>query len=704
MTNDKLIKDSRDPHITLKSQASRIILPLLDALSWKGTDHALLDSMPSDFSSISFETLLDVMTRLNFQHTKIKTIDFKTVDKRLLPILITNDKNSYILINTDQDDGLVFDGKSNSYHSIPLAALKGSCYIFKFLDGQKDSLLHIQSNWFNKLLYRFKNSMVQLTMVSLLLTLLNLSIPLLVILVYEQISTTENLQALVTILLGVLIFIGSSSYLFFLRSRLTNYISVRMGNIISINTFRRLMYLSPNYTESASISSQVSRIKDFENLKRFVTSGLLINVIDLILSSIYIVAIFILGGWLGFIPIITLVISLSFGLIMRPLHKIKMEQVSQSKSEHQQNLLEILRNRDEIKAAGASKIWLKRHAELSSESIHSRFVLSDYVSLTNNISYFITNASVLILIYGGVIQVFENTITMGMLIGIIMLYWKITSSMRGAFSLIVQVNGILKSISQINRFMMLPQDTNLKTSMVPIRPVNGSIDLIDVSIKYNQASKPALINMNLSTQPGDIIGLTGHDGSGKTTVFKLIMGMYKPQAGRILIDHRNIKQLEPLSLRQSMSYSPENHTVFKGTLRDNLKLYNPKVNDIKLQELIKLTGLDLAIKKHHYTLDTYFDAQSIQSLCTQFKKLLNLTRLLTRNVKVYLIDEPESHLNLEDIRRLSRVFKQHANNNRATIIISTKHPEFLNICDRKIHLDQGKTLSNELIKEGDHHG
>ncbi len=634
------------------------------------------------------DDLIDTMANLHFKHQRIVNQKSINLDKRMLPILLVKGEEHYLIIKMDDSVALVFDGSKGRFVKKTLTKLKGDIYSFKYVGELSDSLMHKQNNWFTKLILRFTKSFKLMTFLTMIMTFLDLLIPLFIILIYGQIGSNDNLPVLI---FGVVLYFTSSMILEYLRAVITNYISVRMGTVISQQTFRQLLYLTPSYTETASVSSQVSRIKDFENLKRFTNSGIFINILELGFSIIYIAAMFFMGGWIGVVPIVTFIIVSILGVAMRPFHKVKMEQSSIARSERQGNLLEILKNSEEIKVSGMKDHWINRTKEFSGKSIFKNYNQSNFVSASNNLIYFITNASVMVVIYGGVLRVFDGKLSMGGLIGIILLYWKVLASIRATTSLFVQVSGLTKSINQINRFMKLPQDTNLKSNMVLTKDIKGQILFKDVSIRYNKTSKAALVNVNFKVGNGEILGIRGHDGSGKTTILKLILGMYLPQGGRIIIDNNNIKQLEPLTLRQSVSYSPERDMVFLGSIRSNFKNVNPSITDKQIDGIIHETNLIKYFKWFNYNLDTVIDEKMMSEMSPSFKKILCLSRLLARDVNIYLIDEPENHLDKEELTRVIEIIHELSNRNKTVVVVS-KNESVLSCCDNVITLNQGRLV------------
>lgn len=689
--SDMLIQSDNGNEVG-KSPAAKVLTPLLDALNWQGDRNRVIEALTEPESTMTRDGLIETMANLHFKTETVHRVKGRDISKELLPVLIVKKEKHCLILNIVNDEFLVFDGELGAYVTMARKEIHGDLYSFQYADDLTGTLVHQQRNWFNKLIYRFGSSIKSVIVLTFLITCLDLLIPVLIVLVYDQIASQGTLAALLTTYAGALLYLASSYVLGYYRSRVLNYISTRMGVIISTQTFTRLMYLSPSYTETASVSSQINRIKDFENLKRFVTSDVFIDLLELIFSAIYVIAIFVLAGWIGFFPIITFLVVVLLGMIMRPFHRIRMEKSSETSGKRQQSLIEILKNSEEIKATGLESEWIDRYKGLSSANILSGYDLSDYVNITKSISYFITNASVLAVVYFGVLRILDGKMTMGILIGVILLYWKVLSSIRGAFNLSVQVSGLLKSVAQINRFMNLPQDTNLQSNMVATKKIKGIIKFKDVSIRYSKNANPALLKVNFETSPGKMFGITGHDGAGKTTILKLMLGMYKPQVGRILVDGNNIKQLEPLSLRKSIGYAPERDVIFSGTIRENFTSFNAQLSDDRIEEISKLTGLGAYMESLDYTLDTVLSDRDINKASMSFKKLFNITRALARDVNLYIIDEPENYLRQDEIQRIISIFEDKAKMDGACIVISTKNGELLSACDEVIKLNQGRIV------------
>lgn len=691
-TNEVNVETYSKRFFNPNTSASKVLIPILDSLNWHGDSRKMIEALIDDPDNLDTDGLLETMTNLNFRFYNLRKFNKDKIDCRMLPVLLVEGSHHYVLISIEGNEALIFDGDDGKYKQIKTSDIKGEIYYFKYFDSDVDSLLGPQNNWFTKMLFRFRKTFAYVIFITFLITILDLLMPAFVVIIFDKIIHLNSVKTLIITFLGVILYILASFSLNHFRALLLNYVSIRIGNIITSQTFSRLVYLSPTYTETASSSSQISRIKDFENVKNFITSTNFISIFNLMFIFVYICALVFMGGWIGFIPIGTLIILLALGFIMRPFHKVIMEKLSNSSSQRQQSIIEILKNANNIKTMGTKDNWEDRIKNFIADSIIGSYNLSKYVSLTNNISFFISNASILIIFYGGVQQVISNKMSSSLLIGCLMLTWRIMPPIRGSFSLITQISGLFKSISQINRFMILPQDNNLKNDMTTKKDLRGYINFQDVSIRYNVSSNPALMGVSFSASPGEIVGFTGHDGSGKSTILKLILGMYQPQGGRIIIDDMNIKQLEPLSIRKSVSYSPEKDMIISGTLRENFRSYNPEVTDQDIIELSKQTGLYDYLNYFKESLDTYMDENFIQTIPQSIKKLINITRMIARKSNIYLIDEPENYLNENNIEKVIETIRKLSKIDGACVIISSKDERILNICTKVVKLNKGREI------------
>ncbi len=686
--SDKYIEELPELTFEPKVATARLLIPLLDALGWKGEQSRLVEALPENPNYLDINGVKETLANLNFKTHHLKNTGVDKIDKRIVPCILINKDKSYLIIRNDSNRCLIYDGDDGKYLYADNKDLQGDVYIFKFVSDSRDSILGPKKEWFTKLIKRFMPAFVPVLLLTLLITLMDLATPLFIMLFYDNILKTGSHSILVLLGSGVIIFLLSGFALKELKMNLMNFLSIRIGNIVTNESFYRLMYLSPAYTETASINSQIARIKDFESIKEIFINGTLNAFFELIFLFIYIIAIIYLGGIIGVVPIVVLFVLLPVGFILRPFNKIHIENSTDLLYAKQQNTVDILNNLREIRVTGTKDAWIERNDKATGEYIMANLKTAAFSNTVNHITFFLTTLSGIIVVYMAVMAVISGKLSSGALIAVFMLFWRTVYPVRNVFSSIIQIFGIQKSVGQINRFMMLPQDNSPDSGMISVADVKGEVDFIDVSLKYTKESHAVLLNFNLKVDPGKIVAITGHDGAGKTSILKLILGMYKPQAGRILIDNTNLNQFEPISLRRSISYSQERSGVLSGTIIEHFKHFNHNLNIENILKIADLTGLKPFLDYLPSGLTHYIDKAELRTYDSEFIKLLNITGTFYKKSGLYLFDEPENELCKENILKVSSALKELRK--KAGVIVVTKSDDFLAVADKVVYIDKGR--------------
>ncbi len=163
-----------------------------------------------------------------------------------------------------------------------------------------------------------------------------------------------------------------------------------------------------------------------------------------------------------------------------------------------------------------------------------------------------------------VTNVLAQEMTMGALVACMILVWRVLAPLRSGFVVMLQVERINKSVLQVDRLMNLDIEQHTESLLTLNRELRGDVEFSQVSIRYMSDAHPALLGVSFSVSHGEVLAIAGHDGAGKSTILKLIMGLYRPQAGRIALDNTSLRQMDPLSLRRSIGYAPQTPQFFMG--------------------------------------------------------------------------------------------------------------------------------------------
>ena len=673
---------------TLPGGLAPCIPPLLDALGWRGSDVHLVEAMPHFSESLDLSDLLNVMANLKFASSSMEA-RLDTLDPSVLPCLFIDETgHALVLTKGDGSSLLAFDVDTGAYHQIKSASKRGTAYFFSQVDSRGHSLHRTQSEWFRKVLSRFSKTLGQGLLISFLLSVLALSLPLFVMTIYDQMPFFDNNTTLAYIVLGVLVFILSDFGLRLIRSGIQSFIAARLGNIVGNEVFRRILYLPPAHTESASIGSQAARIKDFDTVRDFFSGQAFVALLEIPFIILLVFTMWVLGGTVVYVPLVAIALFGILAAIYLPLVKRANDEVAKAGSVRQELVMEMLTKMRAIKLTSTPVMWETRYRHLSAECIAKSYHASQLASQINVLTNMLIMGAGVSTMAMSVTNVFAKQMTMGALVACMILVWRVLAPLRSGFVVMLQVERINKSVKQVDRLMDLDIEQHMESLLMLSRELRGNVDFSQVSIRYMRDAQPALLGVNFSISHGEVLAIAGHDGAGKSTVLKLIMGLYRPQAGQISLDNTSLRQMDPLSLRRSVAYAPQTPQFFYGTIAQNLRLTNPVAPDGEVMDACLLAGVLDEIEELPDGLETRIGDYQMKQMPEAFLKKLNLARTLLRPAPLLLLDEAMERPNFEEKDAFIHMLDELRGT--TTIVAVTNHSGYLKEADKILWLEKGR--------------
>lgn len=672
---------------TPRSSAARCLPPLLDALGWHGDAHRLAESLPTDASGMSVDKLQNTLAIIGYESAECSA-SFDEIDVRLFPCLFHFSQTEVLVLVKDAGDGgiLAFDGGTGQYTQISRTPRKGRAVYFRESIGSV-SLQSPAKGWFASLFVRFRPLVYSALAVSFLLSLLSLVSPLFVQTVYNLVLGSPDTTTLALLGVGIVLYIGIDTGFRHIRTRIQTYLSARLGNIVANEVLRRLLYLPSQYTENAPLGSQLARIRDFESVREFFGGPAAAALLDLPFTIILLVGMSLISGPLVVVPLVALVLLVSYGLVVAPLVQRANVQGAVISSKKQELVLELLTGLRGIKYAGLTKAWATRFEAASAEVAVNSYKSSQLLVVIDAVSGMVVSLAGLLVMAWGVFRVEAGIMTAGALMSSMMLVWRVMAPLRSGFSVLTQVNRVVRSVGQLDRLMEMPIEAGATTS-TPVRPLKGNISFSQVSMRYSADSSPALISLSLDIPSGSFHGVCGHGGSGKSTLLKLVLGLHQPLAGRIAIDNFNIRQLDPLSLRRGISYLPQYDRLFDGTIASNVGLADPTVSVEAISQAVSDAGIMSVVSSLPSGLDTPISATSALSLPASITRGISLARFYLRRMPIMLLDCPEKGLSSQQLATLLDWIRNRGS--EKTVIVVTNDRNLLSASDRVVWVDQGR--------------
>jgi ATP-binding cassette subfamily C protein LapB len=439
-------------------------------------------------------------------------------------------------------------------------------------------------------------------------------------------------------------------------------------------------------SKPASTGQFVSRLQSFETVREFFTSATIAAFVDFPFVIIFIGVIFYIGGPLAYITIATVIISLITSWYMqRPLKKlieksVKEEQIKQT------TLIESVTGLEIIKSVRAQNRMRTNWDQSVNKTVHyadkGHFLSQSITFFTAFISQF----SNIAIVAGGVYLAAEGEITMGAIIAAMILNGRVISPVSQLVGLLIRFDKTMLSLKNLDDVMKMPLEKEDKTYIS--RPnLKGEIILKNLNFSYKEQNHQTIKNLNLKINEGEKIAILGKIGSGKSTLLKLIMNLYEPTNGSVLIDGVDTRQIDPIDLRHAVGCVPQEPFLFMGTIKDNITIGEQYVSDEELINVSKIAGLDDFLGKHEAGFDLMVGERG-EGLSGGERQSVTLARALVSNPSILMLDEPTNAMDRQTEKAFINKIEKIIGNK--TLVIVTHKTSLLQLVDRVIILDDGQ--------------
>ncbi len=683
------LRDQGDTRLGNASAFAGCLMPLLQALGWRGSARDVADALPHFASNLDMVEFRNVLVTLGYESQARRT-SLRLVDPRLMPCLFVPDDGGARVLLAREDDRVEYvDGDTVQTRIGTVDGRRGTAIFFTEADPAERAAAQAggRQNWFSFVIRRFRPVIARLLVVSLFLNLLALLVPLFIMVTYDRVIGARAQDTLIYLAIGIGIAFAADVVLRVIRSKVMGWVAGRLDYVFGTESFRQVLGLPPGLTERATVGAQVARLKEFESLREFFTGPLANVVFELPFLIIFILVIWAIAGPVAFVPVVMIAAFCVFGAVFAPMLRDAVEKASKARAERQSFLVESLANLRAVKAGAADQIWRDRYRSLLSGSVMASYKTGRRMVVLQTISHSIMMVAGIAVLGLGTLRVLEGQMTVGALVATMALVWRVLAPLQAGFLAFSRLEQVRHGIRQLNALMQLPPERRHVKSSVLSRDVRGQISFSRVSFRYSQDTDPALLGVSFNVQAGEMVAVIGNNGSGKSSLLKLIAGLYQPQAGRLAIDGLDLRQIDPVALRRSVAYVPQHPHLFHGSISQNLRLADPTATDDQLARAAAEAGVLDRILRLPKGFETRLGDNSSVHLPYGFAQRLVMARALIRDASILLMDEPARSLDDSGDLALIQLLKRLKR--RTTIVMVSHRPSHIRLADRVIVMDQG---------------
>ena len=556
--------------------------------------------------------------------------------------------------------------------------------------GRDAAITPLNSNtdghWFWGPVLVCRNLYGQVAAASVLINLFALASSLYIMTVYDRVvpnSAIESLWALTIIMLVILVF---DFVIKTVRGTFIDIAGARIDRVISERLFARIARfdITLNRQSTGALSTTV---RDFEVLKEMIGSASFAIIVDLPFALLFIFVIWAIGGPLAVVPSLILPIVLVFGVALQPIMRRLTRLGVQQGQGKQAVMVEMISAIETLKTiSGISMLrnrWLRSVINQGAASRRTRFT----GQLAQNFSQAGQQLGQIGIVVYGVFLIADGTLTMGQLFACVILSGRTLAPVAQVTSLLVRANQAFEAYHNIGQLMTGATEEEQRSGQVRREKIAGQISFRNVSFSYEDQETPVIRDISFDIKPGERVAILGRVGCGKTTILRLVSGLYKPTSGLVLVDNADIRQIHPDDVRRNISVVLQNPVLFSGTVKENILMGNPDATDEDLLEAARISGAETFIG----LLPGGFDFQLSEmgrELSVGMRQSLAIARGLIVKPQILMLDEPTAPMDANSEQALINSLDEETKG--ITMLCVTHRGAMLRIMDRIIVIEGGR--------------
>ncbi|EEX94417.1 ABC transporter transmembrane protein [Vibrio orientalis CIP 102891 = ATCC 33934] len=561
---------------------------------------------------------------------------------------------------------------------------------FRYDERSPEVLKTREGHWFWGTIWQSKRIYRDVLIASILINLFAIAAPMFTRLVYDKVVPNLAFETLWVLASGIFVIFLFDLTLKLMRSYFIDVAGKKSDILISSKLFSKVLGIRME-ARPASVGAFARHLQEFESIREFFTSATIGSLIDLPFAILFLILIWLMAGNLVIVPIVGVVILIIYSLLIQGPLRHTIEEGSRLASQKYANLIESLYGLETVKLFGAQSQfqfrWEEAVAHMANWNIKSRRITDGI----QNTAGFVQQASNVGMIILGVYLISEGELTMGGLIAATMLSGRAIGPMVQLSLLSTRYNQAKSSMTIIEQVMQMPDEQEEGKRYIHRPIVHGKIELDKVTFHYPDSPIASVRDLSITINPGEKVAIIGRIGSGKTTLERLIMGLYKPTEGHVRIDDTDIDQLHHIDIRRNIGCVPQDSQLFYGSIRDNITLGRPLTDDRDVLDAANRAGVTVFTQQDPAGLERQV-GEGGMLLSGGQRQAVTIARALLGRPPVLLMDEPTSAM---DNRSEMHIKQQLAQLKQSeTLILITHKTSMLDVVDRVIVMEKGCVIAD----------
>ncbi|UVT19600.1 MAG: type I secretion system permease/ATPase [Nitrospira sp.] len=561
--------------------------------------------------------------------------------------------------------------------------------------------LKFDFTWFIPAIVKYRTFFGEVLVASFFLQLFALLTPLFTQVVIDKVLVHKGFTTLHVLAIGMIALAVFEALLGGLRTYLFSHTTNRIDVSLGAQLFRHILALPLSYFEARRVGDTVARVRELEQIRQFLTSHSVTVALDVVFTAVFLTVMWFYSSTLTLVVMASLPIYALLSVAITPAIRTRLHEKFNRGAENQAFLVEAVSGIQTVKAMAVEPPLLRKWEEQLAGYVRASFRATSLITITGQSATCVQKVTMVAVLWVGAYRVIEGDLSIGQLIAFNMLSSQVTGPLLRLVNLWQEFQQVGISVQRLGDVLNTQPEPSYNPNRTTLPQVRGQVRFEEVTFRYRSDGPEVIRKVSFAVEPGQVIGIVGRSGSGKSTIAKLIQRLYVPEGGRILVDGVDLAQIDPAWLRRQVGVVLQENFLFNASVRENIALTDPGLAMDQVMQAAKLAGA------HEFILELMdgYDTVIGEHGCTLSggqRQRIALARALVANPRILILDEATSALDYESEAVIQQNMAQICKERTVFIIahrLSTVRPAHrIYVVDRGEIVEQG--AHTDLLRAG----